>query len=181
MLPPVNPADRGAVSQKTGLPPRGRCGPEAGHPPQLAEADPVGRSRQARTKILDTLVEIPGDTASDAGSTPAASTNSCIWRKAGDPQTHRVMGQQDSLEVRVLRTIEELLKDRPAGARSVDVNMVLERMRLKPEDRDDLASCMRDLWQKGHVDAPTPLTGDNKVMDVDVTAITEQGLRRLEK
>jgi len=27
-----------------------------------------------RTKILDTLVEIPGDTASDAGSTPAAST-----------------------------------------------------------------------------------------------------------
>ena len=58
---------------------------------------------------------------------------------------------------------------------------VSERMRLKPEDRDDLASCMRDLWQKGHVDAPTPLTGDNKVMDVDVTAITEQGLRRLEK
>ena len=45
-----------------------------GHPPRLAEADPVGRSRQARTKISDTLVEILGDTASDAGSTPAAST-----------------------------------------------------------------------------------------------------------
>jgi hypothetical protein len=74
VLPPVNPADRGAVSQKTGLPPQGRCGPEAGHPPQLAEADPVRRSRQARTKILDTLVEISGDTASDASSTLAAST-----------------------------------------------------------------------------------------------------------
>ncbi len=74
MLPQVNPADQGAASQKTGLPPQGRCGPEAGHPPQLAKADPVGRSRQARTKILDTLVEIPGDTASDAGSIPAAST-----------------------------------------------------------------------------------------------------------
>src|SRR5712692_4049052 len=66
--------DRGAVSQKTGLPPRGRRGPEAGHPPRLAEADPVGRSRQARTKIPDMLVEILSEAASDAGSTPAAST-----------------------------------------------------------------------------------------------------------
>jgi len=45
-----------------------------GHSPRLADADPVGMSRQARTKISDTLVEILGDTASDAGSTPAAST-----------------------------------------------------------------------------------------------------------
>ena len=45
-----------------------------GHSPRLAEADPVGRSRQARTKILNTLVEIPEEAASDAGSTPAAST-----------------------------------------------------------------------------------------------------------
>jgi hypothetical protein len=91
------------------------------------------------------------------------------------------MGTRDSLEVRALRTIEELLKDRPAGARPVDVNMVLERMRLRPQDRDDLANCMRDLWAKGDVDAPSPLTGDNKVMDVDVTSITEQGLQRLEE
>jgi hypothetical protein len=56
------------------LPLQGRRGPEAGRAPRLAEADPVGRSRQARTKILDTLVEILGDAASDAGSTPAAST-----------------------------------------------------------------------------------------------------------
>src|SRR5260370_2488235 len=72
--------DRGAVSHKTGSPPQGRRGPGAGHAPRLAEADPVGRSRQARTKILDTLVEIPGDTASDAGSTPAASTKSKFGR-----------------------------------------------------------------------------------------------------
>jgi len=32
-----------------------------------------------RTKILDTLVEIPGDTASDAGSIPAASTKSILY------------------------------------------------------------------------------------------------------
>ena len=38
------------------------------------KADPVRRSRRARTKFLDTLVDIPGDAASDAGSTPAAST-----------------------------------------------------------------------------------------------------------
>jgi hypothetical protein len=40
------------------LPHRGRLGLDAGHLPRLAKADPVGRSRQARTKILDTLVEI---------------------------------------------------------------------------------------------------------------------------
>ena len=88
MLPPVNPADRGAVSQKTGLPPRGRRGPGAGHPPRLADADPVRRSRQARTKILDTLVEILEDTASDAGSTPAASTIFRIRIGSFYPQNH---------------------------------------------------------------------------------------------
>ncbi len=46
-----------------------------GQSPRLAEADRVGTSRQARTKILNTLVEILRDAASDAGSTPAASTN----------------------------------------------------------------------------------------------------------
>src|SRR6185437_5561297 len=54
--------------------PQGSHGPEVGQSPWLAEADPVERSRQARTKISDTLVEIAGDAASDAGSTPAAST-----------------------------------------------------------------------------------------------------------
>ena len=74
MLPPVNPADWGAVSNQTGSLSRGRHGPGAGHLPGLAESDPVRRSRQARTKILDTLVDISRDAASDAGSTPAAST-----------------------------------------------------------------------------------------------------------
>jgi hypothetical protein len=89
------------------------------------------------------------------------------------------MATRDSLEVRVLRTIEELLKDRPAGARPIDVNMVLERMRLKAEDRDDLAGCMRELLDRGDIRGKQ-LPGDNKVMDVDVTGITEQGQQRLE-
>jgi len=45
-----------------------------GQAPWLAKPNPVRRSRLARAKILDTLVEILGDAASDAGSTPAAST-----------------------------------------------------------------------------------------------------------
>ena len=49
----------------------------------MADADPVWRSRQARTKILNTLVEILRDTASDAGSTPAASTKLNLAHNSG--------------------------------------------------------------------------------------------------
>ena len=90
------------------------------------------------------------------------------------------MAPRDSLEVRVLRTIEELLKDRPTDARTVDTDTVLERMRLKPEDRDDLARCMGELLDQGDIRGKQ-LRGDNKVLDVTVIAITERGLRRLEK
>jgi len=80
-----------------------------GHSPRLAEADPVGRSRQARTKISDTLVEILGDTASDAGSTPAASTNFRIRIAGVAPQTapqtrpYRAPGGSPPRDKRALR------------------------------------------------------------------------------
>ena len=63
-----------------------------GQSPGLAEADPVRRSRQARTKILDTLVEIPGDAASDAGSTPAASTKTLNRNQPG--KDLKLLGRQ---------------------------------------------------------------------------------------
>jgi hypothetical protein len=87
---------------------------------------------------------------------------------------------QSSLKVRVLRTLEELLKDRPANTRPVDMDTVRERMRLSAEDRDDLARCMSELLDAGDVRGKE-LRGDNKVMDVAVTAITEQGLKLLEE
>lgn len=87
---------------------------------------------------------------------------------------------QSSLRVRVLRTLEELLKDRPADTRPVDTDTVRERMRLSAEDRDDLARCMSELLDAGDVRGKE-LRGDNKVIDVTVTAITEQGLKLLEE
>jgi len=82
--------------------------------------------------------------------------------------------------VRVLSVIEELLRNRPQGSRPVDANMVLERMHLGQTAKDDVAQTMSALWERGDVQGPAPLTGDNKVLDVDVTAITDQGRRRLQ-
>src|SRR5205085_7787591 len=64
--------------------------PREGLAPRLARGDPAGRSPQGEIKIPDTLVEVLKDAASDAGSTPAASTNSprvsysrtCCWPAA---------------------------------------------------------------------------------------------------
>ena len=86
----------------------------------------------------------------------------------------------DSLELRVLRTIEELLNDRPADARPVDTDMVLELMRLAPEDKDDLARCMSELLDAGRVRG-RQLRGDNKALDVTVTAITDEGSKLLQQ
>src|SRR4030081_4106776 len=47
---------------------------------------PCREGPQGEIKITKTLVEIPRDTASDAGSTPAASTNFCIRIGAFRPQ-----------------------------------------------------------------------------------------------
>lgn len=88
---------------------------------------------------------------------------------------------QESLELRVLRVIEELLKIRLPSDRYVDANMVLERMHLGQQAKDEVAQTMADLWKKGDIEAPDPLTGDGKVLDVDVKAITPQGLQRLYK
>jgi hypothetical protein len=85
----------------------------------------------------------------------------------------------DSLEARVMRALEELIKERSPGARQVDTSMVLGRMRLGEENRDELAACIAELIDKGDIDGKK-LRGDNKVMDVVVTRITEQGLMRLE-
>lgn len=86
---------------------------------------------------------------------------------------------QDSLEVRVLAVIEELLKIRRPGDRNVDANMVLKRMQLGKETKDAVAQTMSDLREKGDVQGPPPLIGDNKVLDVVVKAITPQGVQRL--
>jgi hypothetical protein len=85
---------------------------------------------------------------------------------------------RDSLKVRVMRTLEELLKDRPPDARPVDTDLVLDRMRLGAEDRDHLASLMGELLDAGDVRGK-PMRGDNKVMDVTVTGITDQGSKLL--
>jgi hypothetical protein len=80
--------------------------------------------------------------------------------------------------VRVMRTLEELLKDRPPDARPVDTDLVLDRMRLGAEDRDHLARLMGELLDTGDVRGKQ-MRGDNKVMDVTVTGITDQGLKLL--
>jgi len=86
---------------------------------------------------------------------------------------------QDSLQVRVLRAIEELLKDRPPDARQVDTNMVLQLMRLEGEKaEDEIAQTMSELLDEGYIRG-TQLRGDNKALDVTVTAITEKGRQLL--
>ena len=74
---------------------------------------------------------------------------------------------------------EELLKEVSLAPRSADTNMVLRRMRLGDEHRDELAECMSELIDLGDIQGK-PLRGDSKVMDVEVTRITEQGMLRLE-
>jgi|SRR5919201_5122879 hypothetical protein len=83
---------------------------------------------------------------------------------------------QESLELRVLRVIEELLKDRPPDARQVFTNMVCLRMRVEAEKAiDEVAQAMSDLLADGYVRGKES-RGDNKALDVAVTAITDQGL-----
>ena len=85
---------------------------------------------------------------------------------------------QASLQMQVLRAVEELLKDRPPDQRQVDTAMVIERMRLSAEAMDDIAQVMSQLLQEGKVRGKE-LRGDNKALDVTVTAITEKGLQLL--
>jgi hypothetical protein len=88
---------------------------------------------------------------------------------------------RDSLQTRVLMTIEELLKDRAPGARHVDTNMVCLRMRVEGEKgHDEVAEAMSDLLADGYVKGKAN-RGDNKAMDVTVTAITEKGVKLLAK
>lgn len=86
---------------------------------------------------------------------------------------------KDRLEIQVLRAIDGLLKDRPAADRRLDTNMVLKRLGLGEDARDDVALAMSDLREDGALRGPMALTGDGKVLDVTVTAITQQGSRRL--
>lgn len=85
---------------------------------------------------------------------------------------------RDSLNIRVMRTLEELLKDRPPDARPADTDLVLDRMRLGADDRDQLApswaSCSTPATR-----AASRSEADNKVMDVTVTGITDQGSKLL--
>jgi hypothetical protein len=86
---------------------------------------------------------------------------------------------QDSLELRVLRIIEELLKDQPPDACQVFTNMVCLRMRVEDEKaKDEVAQAMSDLLADGYVRGKES-RGDNKTLDVAVTAGTDQGLRLL--
>jgi len=78
-----------------------------------------------------------------------------------------------------MRTLEELLIERSPGGRHVDTSMVLDRMRLGDEHRDEMAACMAELIDQGDIDGKK-LPGDNKIMDVTVTRLTEQGLMRLQ-
>jgi hypothetical protein len=81
---------------------------------------------------------------------------------------------QEPLDLRVLRVIEELLKDR----RSVDAGAVLQRMREPAAAKPEVAEAMGQLPDRGDIRGKA-LTGDHQVLDVDVLAITEQGRQRL--
>lgn len=85
----------------------------------------------------------------------------------------------ESLQVRVLRVIEEVLKDRHPDQRPVDTGLVLQRMRLGPEAEAEVAEAMSQLVDDGYVRGPRPLRGDNQALDVTVTAITERGFKLL--
>ena len=69
-------------------------------------------------------------------------------------QLARMAEPQDSLQVRLLRAIEELLNNRRPDTREVDTNMVLERMRLEGEKaRDELAQAMSEYSLKATCEA----------------------------
>ncbi len=91
------------------------------------------------------------------------------------------MPAKDSQDVKDLRVIEELL-DRSPNQRSVDTSLVLQRMGLDPTPdtkvHNEMARRMSQLKSKGLVEGKV-MTGDGKVMDVTVTAITEAGRRLL--
>jgi hypothetical protein len=86
----------------------------------------------------------------------------------------------ESLQKRVLRVIDELLKDRAPGVRSVDAGAVLQRMREPADAKPEVAEAMGQLVAKGDIEGKV-LRGDNQAMDVEVLAITEQGLKRLDE
>ncbi len=91
------------------------------------------------------------------------------------------MYARDSLQVKVLRYIEELLKDRAPNARQVDTIMVCLHMRVEdPKAKDEVAEAMSDLLADGYIRGKEN-RGDNKAMDVTVTAITEKGVQLLAK
>ena len=86
----------------------------------------------------------------------------------------------DSLELRVLRVIEELLQDRLPDERHVDTNMVVQRMGLSANTAAEVAQAMSHLLKEGDVRGKE-LRGDNQALDLTVTAITEQGSELLEQ
>jgi len=84
-----------------------------------------------------------------------------------------------SLQMRVLRAVEELLDDQGPDNRHVDTNMVCHRIQVEGEQaRDEVAQAMSDLLEEGDVSGKQ-LRGDNKALDVTVTAITEKGRQLL--
>jgi hypothetical protein len=89
------------------------------------------------------------------------------------------MYARDSIQVKVLRYIEELLKDRAPDARPVDTIIVCLNMRVEdPKAKDEVAQAMSDLLADGYIRGKE-LRGGNKAEDVTVTAITEKGLQLL--
>ncbi len=86
---------------------------------------------------------------------------------------------RDSLQIEVLRYIEELLKDRPPDARAVDTDVICVHMRVEGEQAyDEVAEAMSDLLVGGYVEGKE-MRGNNKAMDVTVKRITEKGLQLL--
>src|SRR5712692_3920515 len=100
-------------------------------------------------------------------------------RQPAHSKLTRMANPQDRM--RVLRAIEELLEDRRPDQRQVDTNMVCQRMLVEGEQaRDEVAQAMNQLLDDGYV-VGKPLRGDNKALDVTVTAITEKGSKLLWK
>jgi hypothetical protein len=86
----------------------------------------------------------------------------------------------DSIQVKVLRYIEELLKGRALSARPVDTILVCLNMGLEdPKAKDEVAQAMSELLAEGYI-LGKELRGDSQAMDVTVTAITEKGFQLLQ-
>jgi hypothetical protein len=87
---------------------------------------------------------------------------------------------QERLDLRLLIAIDELLANRHPDQRPVDTAMVMQRLRLPAEAEPEVVEAMSQLLASGDIRGKEN-RGDNRVLDLTVVAITDQGLERLHR